>query len=475
MGNNPSKGPSGDGPSPVTSGTTSLTSDRRAARGSSLNATSGASKAPVADPSASKETVRGHPSSQNQSSSIQHQRLPSRNVTDLPTRTIDRPDRHEPRRTDAPRPRDIPSADASNPVQVPVSRAAAARRDAYQPVAASGPPHKMYYSASAHFQRPPRMPLPIGDATATPGSPISGPDDASPLAPEQTPNYQATVTNPDLTTTSSTTTVDDDDTVDDLQSYTSSGIGRGVPTYIEWTGGGNRVYVTGTFVNWESKFRLHKSENNPGVMSTVLNLRPGTHHLKFIVDGDMRASDNLPTAVDFTNYLVNYIEISADDVTRTRRESEKGAVPPGVHPPQVIPDHANAGKTESVVDEDKSEKEDSEEPEEIPTGDFRSIIPPFLLDLDKDEDSASYQQAVNIIGDAPTPPSLPLFLGKSILNGTTPMKDDSSLLNNPNHTVLNHLATSSIKNGVLATSVTTRYKRKYVTTILYKPTGHIGE
>jgi hypothetical protein len=55
------------------------------------------------------------------------------------------------------------------------------------------------------------------------------------------------------------------------------------------------------------------------------------------------------------------------------------------------------------------------------------------------------------------------------------MKDDSSLLNNPNHTVLNHLATSSIKNGVLATSVTTRYKRKYVTTILYKPTGNIGQ
>jgi hypothetical protein len=205
---------------------------------------------------------------------------------------------------------------------------------------------------------------------------------------------------------------------------------------------------------------LVDSENNPAVMSTVLNLRPGTHHIKYIVDGDMRASDNLPTAVDFTNHLVNYIEISADDVNRSRRESEKGAVPPGIHPPQVIPEQAGAGKDESAVDEDKEDKEEPEEPEEIPTGDFRSIIPPFLLDLDKDEDSASYQQAVNIIGDAPTPPSLPLFLGKSILNGTTPMKDDSSLLNNPNHTVLNHLATSSIKNGVLATSVTTRYKRK---------------
>jgi hypothetical protein len=30
----------------------------------------------------------------------------------------------------------------------------------------------------------------------------------------------------------------------------------------------------------------------------------------------------------------------------------------------------------------------------------------------------------------------------------------------PNHTVLNHLATSSIKDNILATSATTRYKQK---------------
>ena len=68
------------------------------------------------------------------------------------------------------------------------------------------------------------------------------------------------------------------------------------------------------------------------------------------------------------------------------------------------------------------------------------------------------------------------------------MKDDNSVLTMPNHTVLNHLATSSIKNNVLAVSATTRYKRKvsldlfytlnitninfqYVTTIMYKPSG----
>lgn len=46
------------------------------------------------------------------------------------------------------------------------------------------------------------------------------------------------------------------------------------------------------------------------------------------------------------------------------------------------------------------------------------------------------------------------------MNGNLPVKDDSSVLALPNHTVLNHLMTSSVKNGVLATSVTTRYKKK---------------
>jgi hypothetical protein len=91
-----------------------------------------------------------------------------------------------------------------------------------------------------------------------------------------------------------------------------------------------------------------------------------------------------------------------------------------------------------------------------------------LIDIDREDEDAEYQRAANVIADATTPPILPLFLGRSILNGTTPMKDDNSVLNYPNHTVLNHLATSSIKNGVLATSVTTRYKRK-VTPLLLSP------
>lgn len=200
-------------------------------------------------------------------------------------------------------------------------------------------------------------------------------------------------------------------------------------------------------------------------MTTTINLRPGTHHLKFIVDGEMRASDSLPTAVDFTNHLVNYIEISPDK-TRPRKGSVKvtdNTVSSGIHPPQVVPELLGEQQG-SLVEDNMSEKD---EPEEIPVGDFRNIIPQYLIDLDKEEEAPAYQQGASVIGDAPTPPSLPLFLGKSILNGTTPMKDDSSVLNYPNHTVLNHLATSSIKNGVLATSVTTRYKRKVSLALVY--------
>ena len=189
---------------------------------------------------------------------------------------------------------------------------------------------------------------------------------------------------------------------------------------------------------------------NTNILSTILELPPGTHHVKFIVDGDMQLSNELPTAVDYTNILVNYIEVSADDIP-------KDSVPEGIYPPQVLPpgtetkDHA----PDSVGDTQATEGDQPTEP--LYYGDS---YPEYLLDLDRDEKSNRFQRAATSVTDIPAPPTLPLFLGKSILNGTTPMKDDASVLNMPNHTVLNHLSTSSIKNEVLATALTTRYKRK---------------
>ncbi|KDQ62722.1 hypothetical protein JAAARDRAFT_121533 [Jaapia argillacea MUCL 33604] len=49
------------------------------------------------------------------------------------------------------------------------------------------------------------------------------------------------------------------------------------------------------------------------------------------------------------------------------------------------------------------------------------------------------------------------------------LADDGSVLPVPSHVVLHHLSTSAIRNGVLAVGTTTRYKKKYLTTIYYKP------
>jgi hypothetical protein len=199
------------------------------------------------------------------------------------------------------------------------------------------------------------------------------------------------------------------------------------------------------------------ASSHDGNLSAVLQLPPGTHHLKFIVDGEMRNSDDLPTAVDFTNVLVNYIEVSADDIPKpSPEEVAKRRVPPGVYPPQILPETDEKDYAAEAKETPTPEEEDEDPTQQY----FASKVPQFLVDVDADEDSPEYQRAANIIRDTPHPPSLPMFLGKSILNGQTPLKDDGSVLNYPNHTVLNHLATSSIKNGVLATSVTTRYKRK---------------
>lgn len=189
-------------------------------------------------------------------------------------------------------------------------------------------------------------------------------------------------------------------------------------------------------------------------MFTTINLPSGTHHLKFVVDGEMVTSPDLPTAVDFNNFLVNYLEIATEDISKPRRESaqhgsKSAALATAEH------EHGRPG-------EQTPEEFDVDEPqaEEMPMGDFRQLFPQALVDIEQPEEDQRYHDAIRIIQDVPPPPSLPQFLSRSILNGNLPVKDDNSVLTLPNHTVLNHLMTSSVKNGVLATSVTTRYKKK---------------
>lgn len=169
----------------------------------------------------------------------------------------------------------------------------------------------------------------------------------------------------------------------------------------------------------------------------------------------MQTSPDLPTTVDFGNNLVNYIEVNPDDVPLAQK-------------------HGSLSRPESEADGASRTSSQAKEQPRPPKGkaveppdSYQCDIPQYLIDFDQPEDSPAYRSAVAAIEKLPTPPSLPGFLGKPILNAATLMKDDNSVLNMPNHTVLNHLATSSIKNNVLAVSATTRYHNKVT------PSGYI--
>jgi hypothetical protein len=206
----------------------------------------------------------------------------------------------------------------------------------------------------------------------------------------------------------------------------------------------------------------------------------------------MKLSKYMPTAVDFTNFLVNYIEVGPDDLQTPPSHSDNiqldGKAPAGPESTQTKPveDAARGTKAPETLSptteqapvtqgqKDAAAKALAEEPKDalaeqlikgtplVPASpkSYHSKIPQFLLDLDANEESAKFARVNALVNTIPAPPSLPLFLAKSILNGNPPMRDDASVLILPNHTVLNHLATSSIRNGVLATSGTTRYKQK---------------
>ncbi|WPH00797.1 snf1 protein kinase subunit beta-3 [Acrodontium crateriforme] len=366
---------------------------------------------------------------------------------------------------------------------------------------------------ASDYSRPPRLPLPIEEEPHAPGSPIiTSLDLGSSLDAN---DVEGAI--PRRTSVLSSTTADEEEDTGHVEFATdANSMAPTVSTTIEWKGAGDKIYVTGTFVNWERKFKLHRDREHGG-FSASLGLKPGTHHIKFLVDGEMITSEDLPTTVDYTNILVNYIEVVAPlpasepeppapaepmdiptvatgqasvtpnetrtealDIPGSRRPSDRGnAFPQETVLPERNKSVSDRGKESHAAPTshvDASQAQQLPKQQKIPRAKYTNQLPEYLHDLDVyiDPGDERNQRVNRVIGHLPAPPSLPMFMSKSILNGTTPHKDDASVLIMPNHTVLNHLATSSIKHGVLATSATTRYKRKFLTTIMYKPTSDDG-
>ena len=67
------------------------------------------------------------------------------------------------------------------------------------------------------------------------------------------------------------------------------------------------------------------------------------------------------------------------------------------------------------------------------------------------------------------PPVLPPHLLQVMLNKETPLVCEPTLLPTPNHVMINHMYALSFKDNVIVLSETSRYRKKYATTVFYKP------
>lgn len=149
---------------------------------------------------------------------------------------------------------------SSGPMDVPVSRSKQDTPEEHFDVQNNTYLDRRYTQVAQ--LRPPRLPLPIADV-AIPESPNLLPidkgnadvpifDTDDPLsAIEPSPGRKSSML--------SSQTESEEEVGEELQPFPVDNAGtQTVPTVIEWNHGGHKVYVTGTFANWEKKYRLHQ-------------------------------------------------------------------------------------------------------------------------------------------------------------------------------------------------------------------------
>lgn len=208
--------------------------------------------------------------------------------------------------------------------------------------------------------------------------------------------------------------------------YAEDPVQRKLPSVVRWDGAGQSAFVT--FDDGQTKIPLVRSQNN---FYTIVDLPEGTHSYRFLIDGQWRCDPKEPRDGTCQNNIVSvrasdfevFEALAVDSIgTESAKTTSTGS--------------NTAGLSNS------------------PPGSYSQSIP------------QKYGSP-----SPPAPPTLPPQLLQVILNTETPLQCEPTVLPEPNHVMLNHLYALSIKDGVMVMSGTHRYRKKYVTTLLYKPTN----
>ena len=191
------------------------------------------------------------------------------------------------------------------------------------------------------------------------------------------------------------------------------------PAVFKWEGGGQKVFISGTFSNWKP-IPMVKSHKD---FVAIVNVDEGDHEYKFLVDGQWMHDSAKETVNNSVGTVNNRLQVRKADF-----------------------DVLNALALDSVSTAHKSTIK--EWPQDI----YGQEVPKYEL-----------------VGSLEEPPMIPPHLLEVILNKDTPLSCEPTLLPEPHHVMLNHLYALSIRDGVMVLSATHRYKKKCVTSVLYKP------
>jgi len=181
------------------------------------------------------------------------------------------------------------------------------------------------------------------------------------------------------------------------------------------------VFISGSFNSWQP-IPMNLSESN---FYCVLELPEGNHEYKFKVDGVWQHNNKEPVTSDGMGGFNNVLKVDQTDI-------------------EVL----------KALDVDTASQKLTVPVESLSDDSYGRRVP----DL-----------SAHTVTARGGPPILPPQLVHVILNKETPLNCEPTLLPTPHHVMVNHMYALSIKDLVMALSTTTRYRKKYVTTILYKP------
>ena len=86
----------------------------------------------------------------------------------------------------------------------------------------------------------------------------------------------------------------------------------------EWTGGGNSVYLSGSFCNWNQLFLMRKNPEGKFILKLDINNK-GLIQYKFKVDNEWKINQNFPSILDHGN-LNNYFDMNKLENTKEKSE-----------------------------------------------------------------------------------------------------------------------------------------------------------